>query len=318
MKEKNFDLIDVLKIGVKWRKPIIALVLLASISSVIVSLLLPNYYESNAIFFPSNPALTDRQNLFRTEAGDLPISFFGKEKDADRLLQIGKSSQLAAFIIQEFNLMQHYNIDPESTKYPQYAVNKEFSDNFQIFRNEFGAIEIHVLDQDKNLAAEMANTILDKIDEINNSMVRSNKEDIVKIFEDKKGAHELAINKTDSTLLLLKSKNKIYSLDAANKRLSNSSLSSNEVKELQKIVQLESQKTASLEALSIVNNLYDQYKTSAGENFSSVYILERAYPAEKKVKPIRWLIVVSTVLITFFVSLLTAVVIESAKSIKLS
>ncbi len=316
MPDKNYNLVDLVKVTYKWRKPILIITFLAIVVSVVVSLLLPNYYESMVVFFPSNPALTDRQNLFRTNAGDLPVGYFGKEKDADRLLQIGKSSQLAAYIIEEFDLMKHYDIDPENTRYPQYTVNKEFEDNYQIFKNEYGAIEIHVIDQDKNLAAEMANTIVDHIDQINNAMVRGNKSDILAIFKNKLSEKKAVLDSVNTALMASRKNYNIYEVDPTYDRINKNHANADfNLEGIDKIKSLEAAKISAMEAYETTSMLYDQYQTSEGKDFSSTYILERAYPAEKKVKPIRWLIVVTTTLLTLFICILTAALYEQAKLI---
>lgn len=298
---ESFNIIGLIKLMLRWWKQILIVCLIAIASSITISLLLPNYYESMVLFFPSNPALTDRQNLYRTDAGDEPVSFFGKEKDADRLLQIGKSAQLAAYIIYKYDLFKHYDIDSSNSKYPQYEVNKEFEDNYQIFRNEYGAIEIHIMDVNKDLAAKMANDIVDKIDEINNLMVVNNKKEVLDIFD-------------------TKLKEKQEALDQITKELTNIKIESNQSKQNKTVVEeriknLEEIRSAAVKDLNITSTLRAQYETAANKTFSSVYILERAYPAEKKVKPIRWLIVVSSFLITLLVSVLTIAIIEKVKTV---
>lgn len=308
---KTFNLIDLIRLILKWKVAIGIVTAIAAIGSIIISLALPNYYESSVIFFPSNPSLTDRQNLFRTEAGDMPVSFFGKEKDADRLLQIGKSAQLTGYMIHKFDLFKHYDIDPETAKYPQYQVNKEFEDNYTIFKNEFGAIEIHVIDQDKQMAANMANEIVRKIDEINSSMIVANKKDVLDIFEKKVAEKKREVEQTNEELISLKEKFNIHDAKTFNPK------GKAEIAAVEEILVLEGVKESSIEELNTTMKLFSQYKTAAEKNFSSTYILQQAYPAEKKVKPIRWLIVVSSTLTAFIVSILLVAFIDLLKNVQL-
>jgi hypothetical protein len=51
-------------------------------------------------------------------------------------------------------------------------------------------------------------------------------------------------------------------------------------------------------------------------NNSSLYIVEKAFPADRREKPVRWLVVTLTVLITAFVSLIGVLLIEQIREIK--
>jgi uncharacterized protein involved in exopolysaccharide biosynthesis len=61
-----------------------------------------------------------------------------------------------------------------------------------------------------------------------------------------------------------------------------------------------------------------QYKVSNNDKFSSITILEKAAAAEKKSKPVRWLIVILSVLGGFFFSLLSTVVVNQVSYIRKS
>jgi LPS O-antigen subunit length determinant protein (WzzB/FepE family) len=64
-----------------------------------------------------------------------------------------------------------------------------------------------------------------------------------------------------------------------------------------------------LEELKILNKSLTEYEVSANDKISTITILERAFPAEKKSKPTRSLIVIfstlGALLIAFLVSLLS-------------
>ena len=287
-------MVELLQIAYKWKKHIAVICLVSILGSVTVSLMLPNYYESMALFFPSNPGLTDRHNLFREKAADVPVSFFGKEQDADRLLQIAKSAQLAAYIIDKFDLYKHYDINKENSKFPEWEVNKEFKDNYDAFKNEYGAIEIHMMDQKNTLAADIVNAVVAQINVINSNMITSNKTQIVNVFKGKVAQKEQEVRSLADSISQLK----------RNKNVSGVSF-------------LENVKNNAVKDLNSLSTIYDQNKAAANASFSSIYLLESAYPSEKKVKPVRWLIVVGSLLGALFLSLTVVVSIEKVKELKL-
>jgi uncharacterized protein involved in exopolysaccharide biosynthesis len=59
--------------------------------------------------------------------------------------------------------------------------------------------------------------------------------------------------------------------------------------------------------LKSLNKSLTEYKVSTNDNISAITILEKAFPAEKKSKPIRWVIVLLSTLGTFFAALLISI-----------
>jgi hypothetical protein len=57
----------------------------------------------------------------------------------------------------------------------------------------------------------------------------------------------------------------------------------------------------------------DQYAVSNSDSFKTIYVVEEAAPAVKKTKPVRWIIVLSVALASFFMASLVALVIELYK-----
>src|ERR1700751_1640952 len=100
MENKNYSLIDVIKVLLKWKKIIIITVSAAVVISIIVSFLLPVYYKSTSIFYGYDLRGFDPRNMIAEE----PLDIFGGEQDTDRLLSIGKSTGLENMIIKKFHL----------------------------------------------------------------------------------------------------------------------------------------------------------------------------------------------------------------------
>ncbi|HNM31665.1 MAG TPA: Wzz/FepE/Etk N-terminal domain-containing protein [Chitinophagales bacterium] len=63
-----------------------------------------------------------------------------------------------------------------------------------------------------------------------------------------------------------------------------------------------------------LNTLRDQYAVSSSADFKTIYIVEDAAPAEKKTKPVRWLIVLSTAFVAVLFASFVALLIELYKN----
>lgn len=288
---ESLNLISVVRTLYKWKWLIVVPCLLVAVLSVVLSLQMPNYYASNTIFFASNPALADRGQLFKAETGDVPLSAFGDKEDTDRLLSIGKSAQINGYVINKYDLMTYYEVDSED-KLAEYKVNQKFNKNYEIFKNELGAIEVHFSDVDPEQAAKIANDIMFQIDGISNSLVANNQKEFVQLFKKEFEAKQKAVRLlTDS--------------------ISNAKLDANAMSVLIEV------KNNAVEDLNNVSTLYDQYRAAADKKISSIFVLEEAYPSVKKSRPKRSFIVLGALLSTFLVMSLLAIVIERLRNIDL-
>ncbi len=298
----SFNIIDLLKILGKWRRAIIIITSISLVGSIVVSLLMPEYYKSQTTFYASNPALTDRQTLFNTQGrGESTIEYFGTKKDVDRVLSIAKSSYLSSYIIYKFDLFKHYDIDTANTKYYLTKVNKEFEANYSPIKTDLGGIEITILDTDPKMAADIANEIVRKIDEINKMMVLENKKKIIKMFNDEKERKEIRVSQLSDSLSSLRSLVKTNNGD-------------NKISE--KIQILKTRFDNTLDELNEISLLYEQHSLSTSEEISTLAVVEKAYSAEKKSKPIRWLIVVSSTFIALIFSIFCVIILEKYHQIK--
>lgn len=292
--EQSNDLIRLIQIVYKWRKPlIIVTVAIAIITSIYSWFFMPNYYKSTVNFYPSNPIMTDRQVLFSQSTGEIEIDYFGSASDVDRILTIANTSGIIDYIINRYHLMDHYGYD--STKdMARYKVKKEFLSNYSAIETEYGAIEISVWDEDKMLAMDITNHIVETIDDHNKQIILRDKKLIVKTFQAQVEQKEIAVAKlTDSIGMMKKSG------------------ASAEVMQV-----LDGKLLGAIEDLNNNRKILEQNQTSVNTDFSTVHITEAAYPAIRKDKPVRSLIVAGITIGAFFFMVILAVMTENFRKIK--
>ncbi len=293
MEQRN-DLIRLLQIIFKWKKAIIiTTIVVALLACVVTWFFMPNYYKSSVTFYPSNPIMTDRQVLYSQIAGEIEIDYFGSASDVDRILTLAYTSSLVDYVINHFKLMEHYGID--STKeFARYNVKKEFLKNYKAIETEYGAIEVSVWDQDKMLAMEIANHIVETIDKHNKELLLRDKRMVVKTFQDQVVKKEAYVSTlTDSIAQLRKA--------GASP---------------EKLLVLDERLESAVEDLNTNRKLLEQNQTAVNTDFSTVHITEAAYPALRKDKPVRSIIVIGITLGTFVFMILLAVITENYKKIK--
>jgi capsular polysaccharide biosynthesis protein len=294
MNEQRNDLLELLRIALKWKKPIVIVTVLAAFCSAGFSWWgMPDYYKSAITFYPSNPVMNDRQVLYSNSLGEIEIDYFGSAGDVDRILTLAHGSPLIDYIINKFKLMEHYDYD-STGKYARYKTKKEFEKNYKAIETEYGAIEISIWDQDKQLACDIANHIALTIDNKNKELILRDKFIAIKTFEDR----------------IQQKKHDIKILSDSIEYMRKAGISSG------KLMIMEAELDADVKELNENTRIKEQYETSSSQNFSTIHITEEAYPALRKDKPVRSLIVIGATLGAFVFMLLLAIITENYKKVK--
>jgi len=273
----DYHLLDLIAIFNKFKKQILVVTILACIASAIIAMLLPVYYRSTTILYPINLTLSDKGTIFGEQAASSEFSYYGNKFDASRLLATANSSQVIDYIINKYHLVAHYNKDTQ-TQYIYTKTKEAFLKNYSAFKNEKDAIEITLFDTDKNLCANMVNDIAQKIDEISSKPIEESKMRIIKMLQMEMDKKNKRIDSIQNNLLAV----------------SNKSI---------ELLNLENEKATLSKSLN-------QYNVTINEKVSTILILEQAYPAEKKSRPTRWIIVALSTVGAFVFALLMAVLLE--------
>lgn len=282
---------ELLQILWKWRKAILIACAVATVGSIIISLLLPNQYKSTAILRPISPTLLDRAAIFPKEGSKNEVYLFGGKDDIDRLLSIGGSGALYGYLIQKHHLYAHYGID-STAKEAEFKVMKKLTNNYEILKNTYNEVEVQVTDKDPVFAAQFANDITNKIDEINRGIIFEKKNDILKTLQVQHNRLQQEVKTlSDSTRRLI----------AENPR---DTISSGV---LYKMLQ------SKLKEFGGVKENLEESQAVQQMNMSTIYITEKATVASRKFKPQRSLLVLGTLLITFVLGAMAAVFTEKYK-----
>lgn len=98
---------------------------------------------------------------------------FGYEIHSDRLIQLLESQRIKDSIIQKFDLLEYYDIDPSESTYLSDAY-EELSEDLIFSRNPKMAVIISAETKDPELSADIVNYVLDIINPVNESILKSN------------------------------------------------------------------------------------------------------------------------------------------------
>jgi len=308
----------------KNRKVLLTITGTAFVVSVVVSLLVTPLYLSTAIVFPtasSNVSFSEQRNV---KSGSMD---FGEEEQAEQLVQILSSSRIRDKIVAKYDLLRHYEIDPNDEN-KNFKLNEEYSDHFSFTRTKFGSIEIDVLDRDPDLAAKMANDILDLIDTVKNEMIRERTRPAFEI--NKRKMKQLEYDR-DSIVKRIDSLSQL-GVTPSNVR-SNlfqalvDSKSPNEKKEIKAQIEVNMKYGSLFDALEHKRNemiinietfkvVYEQAESDANAQFNHKFVVERAVVADKKEKPKRMIIVLVATLGGFILGVFFLLIRDKIKELK--
>lgn len=192
---------------VKWRKPLLIIVLLATLASSIFSssYFIKPKYKSTVIFFPTASTSISRAILDENVSEKQDLLAFGEEEQAEQMLQILNSDDIRTIIIEKYDLMKHYGIDKDS-EFPRTQLIGEFEDNISFRQTEYLSIRIDVLDSDPKMAANIANDIASLVDSMKTKIQKSRAYDALKIIEQEYDLKLARINLMEDSLKGLREK----------------------------------------------------------------------------------------------------------------
>jgi uncharacterized protein involved in exopolysaccharide biosynthesis len=312
----------------RWRKILIIITGATIAISAIVSLLITPKYQSTVVLFPTSTNSISKALLSQNAGPEKDIMEFGEEEQAEQLLQVLHSSLIRDRIVEKFDLYTHYEIDPESS-YRQTNLIREYNTNIKFNRTKYMAVEISVMDKDPQIAADIANDIAALLDTVMNEMQHERSKEAFRIVETTYKKLESDIQLREDSLTWLRSKG-VFDYESQSERIFETltkeiakgntpgiNALQNELDTLAKYggayVSLRDALEYDKKQLTEVRLKYEESKIDAEEFLPHKFIVDKAFKAEKKAYPVRWIIVVVSTISTFFLSIIAIIVFENIK-----
>jgi len=313
-----------------WRKILIIIGVIALGASMLFSapfFIIPKY-KATVIMFPTSTNSISKALMNDNYGGKQDILEFGAEEQAEQLLQILNSNKIRARIIQKYDLVEHYDIDPDS-KYKNTLLFNEYESNISFRRTEFMAVEIEVLDRDAQTAADIANDIAALLDSTKNSMQKEraikgykiveteykrSQEEILQMEDSLTSLRKLGVNDYETQaeayntqLAIALAHNNATGARALEAKLENLSQYGGAYVSIRDALEYEKKQ------LSALKSKYEEAKVDAEQELPCKFIVNSAYKAEKKSYPVRWLIVVVSTFSALLLGILVLIIIENVK-----
>jgi uncharacterized protein involved in exopolysaccharide biosynthesis len=274
------DLITVLE---RWWKFIFGVSLLAGLIALVVSLLSPQQYLSEATALPANSLIGDRARIFNDNIQAL-YSDFGSPDELDRMEGTGALDTLFIAASDSFDLDSHYGYGPSGES--SFKAARKLKKNSKIARSAYGELKIKVWDKDREMAAAIANFMMNRMQEIHQQLqVRNNGAILERIRQDQVAKQEQFRIASDS----------LTSLQRADAEIMNA----RKVSLMQQLVQYD--------------QLIDQYQLAINTNAPVLLTVEPARASLWHDKPRTLQNILFSIAAAFALTLLMALFMESRK-----
>ena len=311
-----------------WRKPLLIVTIAAFIASIIFSspFFITPKFKSTVILFPTSTNSISKALLSENVGEKQDILQFGEDEQAEQMLQILNSNRIRDRVIEKYNLLEHYEINPKSS-YKNTKLFDAYEDNVSFRRTEYMAVKITVLDRDPKIAASMANDIAELLDSTKNTMQKVRaikafniveteyfklKSEIQKNEDSLTRLRELGVHDYESQVEMI---NRQLAIEMARGNRTGIKALEDKLDILAKYggpyVSIRDALEHDKKQLSEVKAKYEEAKIDAWEVLPQKFIVNSAYAAEKKSYPIRWIIVLISTLSAFVLSVLILAVLDS-------
>ena len=318
------------KLLMEYRKPILIILAAAALCAIVFSspYFITPLYKSTTVVYPTSSNSISKVLISTTYQSEKDIMNFGEDEQTEQMLQVLNSNRVRDKVISRFNLMEHYGIKPDS-KYPFTRLNKLYDSRIKFRRTEYNAVRITVLDADAVLSARIANEIAEIFDSTMNQMQKEVAIEAFRIVEQEYNTLVDEMNTLEDSLNSLR-KLGVFDYESQVEMLSRQLAvelgkgNTQGIKNIQEQLDILAEYGGASYAinerldndrlqLSLVKSKYEEAKVDATEFIPHKFVVTSAFQAERKAYPVRWIIVVVTVLSTFLLLIFCLIAYDRSK-----
>jgi uncharacterized protein involved in exopolysaccharide biosynthesis len=330
--QKVYNAFDLIKFAWDKRWILMAISFVAALASIFISLGMHNRYKSTVVLFPA-ASVSIAKNLVETSSISMDsrdILSFGREEDAERMLQILHSNQIKDYIVNKYDLMAHYEIDLDPKNFPYTKLDSKYKSNIKFRRTEFMSIEISVLDEVPEFAANIANDIAAYIDSTIHHMQQDRALEAYKIVEKEYAMSQKQIEELSDSIQKIRTLgvidyesqasalNQAYASALSKGNTSAAKAINSRMSTLAKYggiyVELSKKLESEIERFGMLKDKFAAAKINVEQTVPQIFIVDSATPSERKAEPKRSIIVFVSTLSSFALALLLLLIIDNVKA----
>lgn len=282
MQKDSFNLVQAFTVWQQRWKTILAFVLIAGAAATITVFVVPPYFRSSALLVSANTALADKGRFFNKQVQSL-YSYFGSGDDLDRIYGIADMDTSYLQLVDEFSLINYYQISADSLPIQRKKAVKQLRKNLSLQKTELAQIRISCWTKNKALSAALVNRMVAILQESASAIWQKNYHTAYNQFAK-------ALNELENEYQLLT--DSLPKTNGAKRELVNAKLQS-------LLVQIKDYHTTA-----------DEFKLAASAPPAALYVLEPAVAAPEAERPDKPGIILAALLAGFVFSSLLVLVTE--------
>lgn len=267
---------DIFDLIARWWKRMLMVMILSLLAVGIITFLKPRQYLSVTTAVPASSFASDKAKIFNENIQAL-YSTMGTADDLDMVLGTANLDTVYLFVTDQFNLFDHYKMKEKGAAARTKAA-LLLKKNAKVMKSEYGSLKVKVWDTDKNLAPQLANAIMDKLQAIHADLQSAGNEATL-------NGLQMGIKKIQLQL---------DSMTGISETLS----------ERKKVLQDQAQQ---------YEKLISEYQLMVDSKPPVLIVVEKAKPSAWPDRPMRLQIMVATALLSFLFALLAALIMERRK-----
>ena len=308
-------------------KPLLIIGTVALAVSLVVAILMPSKYRATVVLFPATSESVSKSLLAENQQTKGLLNF-GTAEEVEQFLQVLYSEDIRRKIIEKYDLFTHYGIDTASD-YPNTRLRNCYENNISYRSTEYLSIEIEVFDKNPKLAADIANDIADNADSaINNMQYERARQAFVLVENEYNNAiKELGFIQDSLTKLRdlgvfnYEAQSEVFSDAYAIAIATGNKEGIRDLEEKFKVLakyggayqNLNEMVTNETKRISQLKQKYIEAKVDLEQNIPHKFVVSRAEMPEKEYYPIRWLIVLGSMLSAIFFGMVVLAFLELLK-----
>jgi uncharacterized protein involved in exopolysaccharide biosynthesis len=332
-KKYSFSLSSMDIILFAWKKkiPLIIVFIIAAIGSIIISYQITPLYKSEVVMFAEPDAFVSKYLFAYTYTGRKGMLSFGEEEETEWLLQVLNSNQIRDRIIEKYDLMKHYEIDT-THRYKQTLLYKAYNGNVSFRRTKYLSVVISVMDADPVIAANIANDIAALVDTIISNIVKERAEIGYRIVDQQLKALKNEIRIYEDSLTVLhqlgmgdyeSQSERLFETYGYALKEGNTEGADRIKKEMQNLakygsayVSIRDQLIHLKQQLYLLNTKYVEAKVEAEQALPHKFIVDYAYPADRKTYPKKSIIVLTSTIAAVILAFIILLIIDTFRKNK--
>lgn len=297
--------INIMHLILKWKWQILIIMVIGAVAGAVFSgpTFVTPLYKSEATIYPAN------------------IMPYSDESETEQMLQILQSNSIRDNVIAKYDLANHYGV-PADYKHFLALLYYEYNSHISISKTEYESVEIIVNDEDPQIACAIAEDIMALYDEKLKTLHRKKFGEALENYTQVIALKNVEADSVRVRIAELSRTSGLVDITAQSREVARGVIANNQsAKKIQASLVENNAEFSFLKEvlLGLVTNISDlkRERDRVLVQFNSDYTYSNvvSYPfvSDKKVFPVRWVIVVASMIAAAFFAIVVIGIIEAVK-----